>query len=174
MFDDDKLPPCAIYKSVYDWGINPNFKMKRIKKNIFNTWEGYMIVSEKFKNFCDNEGYNGLEFVPFPLMSQIYWFKVNNIVEYDTKARGTEFLGYSEECDSYAEVIGAIPACLKEKKLLTDGFFRSDVFFGSYNGKDPLIMIGEATKIKLKTAGFKEIYFEKILDKYEWQSKKVD
>lgn len=86
-------------------------------------------------------------------------------------ARETKFINYSSNCHGYEEIIGATPVCLKDKTVLPDSFFRTDICFGSFAGKSPLYLIGEATRRKLVAAGFKEIFFEKILDKYEWQEK---
>jgi hypothetical protein len=53
--------------------------------------------------------------------------------------------------------------------MIGDNFFRTDIFFGSYASKHPLYLVGEITKKKLKKAGFKQIYFDRILDEYAWQ-----
>ena len=169
MFEELKLPECARYSNIYDLNlIDINFKMKN-NKNISCTYDGFIIVSEKFKQFCKNEKYLGLEFIILPKAQSFYWFKVNNIIEFDTKARETEFLNYNFICNGYEEIIGATPVCLKNKCKLSDGFFRTDVCFGSYAGKSPVYLVGDATKKKLIDAGFTEIFFKKILDKYDWE-----
>lgn len=174
MFTNIVLNPCSTYSNIYDLNIiDPNFKFKK-KKNISSTYDSFTIVSEKFKSFCKTEKYTGLEFVELPKSPGFYWFKIHNVIEYDIEARKTQFLNYSEECKGYESIIGANPACLKRRVSLSDGFYRSDIFFGSYAGKHPLEMVGEPTKQKLKTAGFKEIYFEKILDEYQWQREGKD
>lgn len=170
MLEDLELEECAKYSNIYDLNIiDPDIKMLGKKYNISSTYDGFEIVSEKFMAFCEKEGYGGLEFIALPNAPGFFWFKINNIVEYDTKARETSFLNYSSTCKGYEEIIGADPVCLKDKALLGDVFFRTDVCFGSFAGKSPVSLVGEATKKKLLAAGFKEIYFEEILDKYEWQ-----
>ncbi len=170
MLSDIELNACAKYSNIYDLNIvNPNFKVPKRAKNISTTYEGYTIVSEKFKTFCEVEKYEGLEFVTLPSSPEYYWFKVHNILEYDTDARLTRFLNYNEECNGYEEIIGITPVCLKTKFLLEDKFYRTNICAGSFVNKSPMYMVGEKTKEKLKEAGFKEIFFEKILDKYKWQ-----
>ena len=155
---------------IYDLNIvNPNFKVPKKAKNISSTYEGYTIVSEKFKTFCEAEKYEGLEFVILPSSPEYYWFKVHNILEFDIQARETRFLGFNKQCNGYEEIIGVNPTCLKNKFLLDDMFYRTDIFAGSFVNKSPSEMVGEKTKEKLKQAGFKEFFFEKILDKYKWQ-----
>jgi len=88
----------------------------------------------------------------------------------DLKERRIKFINYNDQFNGYEEIIGPSPICLKNKKPLSDGFFRTDLCFASYASKHPIYMVGEVTKKKLKDAGFKEIDFDKILDKYDWQN----
>ncbi len=173
MLDGMQLTACAKYSNIYDLNIvNPNFKIKSKKYNAGCTYDGFTIVSELFKQFCETEKYTGLEFFILPSLPNFYWFKVHNIVEFDTEARETQFINYNENCKGYEEIIGATPVCLKSKKTLANGFFRTDICFGSFAGKSPVYLVGEETMVKLKSAGFKEIVFEKVLDKYDWEKTK--
>ena len=170
MYDKLNLPACAKYMDVYSINlIDPTFKFKKIKMNISETWDGFLIVSDKFKQFCEIEKYGGLEFVLLPASPNFFWLKVYNIIEFDTEARKTEFIHFSKECNGYGGIYGATPACLKTKSQLGDNLYRSDISFGDYEKKSPKYLVGEKTKIKLKAAGFKEIYFKEIQDEYEWQ-----
>ena len=175
MFENIAQNKCADFSNIYDLNqVSSSFQFKKKKYNISSTYEGFKIVSEKFKQFCEKEKYRGLEFVVLPKSHGFYWFKINNIVEYDVDARKTQFINYNKECNGYEEIIGATPACLKNKTPLQDAFFRTDICFGSFAGKSPLEIVGEMTMKKLKAAGFKEIYFEEILDEYDWQKKDED
>ena len=105
MLERSKLPECAKYSNIYDLNlIDSDFKI-RSNKNICGTYDGFIIVSEKFQQFCESEKYFGLEFITLP----------------------------------------------------------------NALGKSPLYLVGETTKKKLIDAGFNEIFYEKILDKYDWQ-----
>lgn len=169
MYNGIILEKCANYMDIYSLNIlNPTLQIKT-KKNISYTYDGFIIVSESFKQFCDKEKYIGLEFIQLPKSHNFYWFKINNITLYDTEARETEFINYNEECNGYEEIIGSTPVCLKDKKPLHDGFYRTNICFGSHATKSPLYLVGEPTRMKLQEAGFMEIHFQKILDKYSWQ-----
>jgi len=162
---------CAKYKNIYELNtLNPKFKLKRNKYSISSTYDGFVIVNEKFKQFCDKDNYIGLEFIPLQNETEYYWFKINNVLEFDTKQRGTEFLNYNPSCDGYEEIIGATPVCLKSNEKLGNGFYRTDICFGSYAGKSPIYLVGVDAKEKLIGSGFKEIYFEEIHDKYAWEN----
>lgn len=168
MYKGLQLNKCSRFMDIYSLNIiNPSIQFNNIKPNFSYTYDGFAIVSEKFKIFCEKAGYSGIEFVELRGTQKYYWFKINNVLEFDPIERGTSFLDFNEECNGYEEIIGATPACLKNKNMLPDGFFRTDICFGSYAGKSPLYIIGEVTKKKLLSAGFDEIDFEDILEKYE-------
>lgn len=159
--------PCNKYKNIYEINFLPdNFLLPRGKKDFYETLDGFFLVSEKVKEFCDYYQYKNLEFVPLP-NSNYYWFKSENILKYDIKTRGTRFLNHSEECNGYLEIVGATPVCLIDKKPIGDNFFRTDVFFGGKNGKSPLLCIGIETFSKIKDYTLSGLHFQKILDKYD-------
>ncbi len=169
IYENIILGECDKYKNIYE--INKISKKVSIKNGIeiSCSYDGFTIVSDKFKKFCESEKYTNLEFIQFQDSPKYFWFKVNNILEYDSVRRGTEFINYSEKCKGYSDIIGADPACLKRKSKIEDGFFRTDLFFGSNASKSPLYIIGIETRQKLINTGFKNVYFEKILDKYSWE-----
>jgi hypothetical protein len=163
MFYKMEIDRCTKYSNIYDINrVNSNFKVSNKNLHITETYDGYKIVSEKFKLFCERENYSNIEFVELSTAG-FYWFKVYNILEYDTVTRQTQFINYNQECGGYEEIIGATPAYLKCKLPLSDDFFRTDVCFGSYHRKSPLYIVGEKTQQKLISAGFTEIYFDKII-----------
>lgn len=167
MFYKLEIDECTKYSNIYDINrVNSQFKLSKRKLNITETYDGYKIVSEKFKLFCEKERYENIEFVVLSTPG-FYWFKVYNILEYDTEARHTRFINHNKDCDGYEEIIGATPVYLKNKVSLPDSFFRTDICFGSYHRKSPLYIVGEKTQQKLINAGFTEIFFEKILDTYD-------
>ena len=102
MLENLQLEECAKYSNIYDLNlIDSKFKMKGKKYNVACTYDGFIIVSEKFKQFCEREGYAGLEFIVLPNASGFYWFKVDNILEYDVKLRETEFINYNSDCKGF-------------------------------------------------------------------------
>jgi hypothetical protein len=169
MYRNIKLNECDRYSDTYTINrIDPNFKIKT-NKHITSTYDNFTIVSEQFKTFCESEKYDGLEFMILPKSPGFYWFKIHNIIKFDAEAYGTRFINYNKQCDGYEEIIGATPACLKVKELIPDGFFRTDICFGSFANKFPLKIVGIKTQQKIKGAGFKGIDWDEVMDKYDWQ-----
>ena len=133
MLENIALNDCAKYSNIYELNVvDSEFKIVGKKRNISSTYDGFKIVSQKFKAFCENQKYTGLEFIELPQEPKYYWFKVNNIVHYDIEARGVKFLNYNEFCDGFEEIIGAHPVCLMSNSVLEETSNRKDLSLGSY------------------------------------------
>jgi hypothetical protein len=166
MYRKFPLDECSKYKDVYSINrINPALKFKNIPHALSYTYDGFCIVSAKLKAFCEAEKYAGMEFVDVSDGCHFFWLKLHAIIEFDAAAKGTQFINYNMACDGYEEIIGATPVRLKEEKPLADGFYRTDLCFGSYAGKSPIYLVGDETKTKLEAAGFDDIYFRLIKEK---------
>jgi len=124
------------------------------------TYDGQWIVSKEFKKFCLQQGYKGLKFERFPEDTEHFQLIILPQVKFDVVRRETRFLNRCHVCGNYAEVIGATPAFLQVSEPLADGFYSSDLLFGSGDGKHPLIIVGMETKAKLTAAKFKGLDFE--------------
>ena len=170
-FGPDRQNKCLKYRCIYEINYLPgNFEVpKNTRSDFLETYDGFHLVTENVIKFCETNKYENIEFIPLPGNSRYYWIKPHTEVEYDFKRRGTRFLYYSNKCKGYGEIIGADPVCLKNNKPLGDNFYRTDLSFGSVNGKSPSILVGVKTFDKIKRSGLKGVYFEKVLDKYKWE-----
>jgi hypothetical protein len=170
MFEKIELPnkENIIYSNIYDINLyDVNFKIGSKKKfDMSVTYDGFTIISEKFRMFCLENNYEGLEFLPLKKEIGFFWFKINNILLFDFESRKTKFSDYNEQNSKYASVHGATPVHLEVKDVLKDGFYRTDIFFGHHESKKPIEIVGTQTKDKMKKFGLRGIYFEKIFDYY--------
>ena len=149
--------------------ITSEFKIKKTKYDFSNTYDSAIIVSKKFKNFCENEKLKGIEFYQLKEQKGFYLFKVNQTVEFDSERRKTEFIEYNKSCGEFNEVVGVTPVCLKKNEKLKTGFFKTDIEFGRGYAKGNEILVDFETFEKMKKEKFKGLYGEKILDKYNWE-----
>lgn len=150
---------------------NPNYQLRKrerdykldgyvkIGPDISSTYDLHYIVSDRFREFCLHEGYKGLVFQSFTKDTTHFHFMVENIVQFDTARRGTVFERLCQVCKHYESVVGATPAYLLQSMPLTDGFYRTDVLFGSRDRKGPEILVGVETKAKLQAAKLKGLTF---------------
>lgn len=149
--------------------ISDSFRVKRANYNLSYTYDGALIVSQKFRDFCLRNSYDGLKFYQLKKQDNLYLMKSENIVKFDSTRRKTVFEDYQETCGRYNAVAGATPVCLLSKDEPEDGFYRTDIEFGGGYEMAPLIVIGKLTYEKMKLEKFKDIDFSPILDKYEWE-----
>ena len=162
--DDKNLPICKKcgYVTDYDY-VDPNFNLKKEIYDISYTYDGRVIVSLKFKEFCLRNKYLGVEFHELEKNPNYFIFKVNNILKFDTKKRKLNYENYCNICGNYESVTPASPILLQNvSSPLKDGFYATDLHFASGNEKSPLLIIGIETFKKIKKEKFKGIYLFKI------------
>jgi hypothetical protein len=166
--DESKLPKKYRYSNIYDYNEIPaDLRLKSRQLDISSTWDLVDIVSDRFKVFCEENQFTGLEFIRLPADNSFYVFRVHNIIEYDSVSRGVEFIKFNKEYNSYEEVIGATPVHLKSKELIPEGnIYRTDLFFGSGIRKGPLLLVGIKTKELIESGPLKDIYFDEVLTEY--------
>jgi hypothetical protein len=124
-----------------------------------STYDMYDIVSDRFRAFCLEHEYTGLAFGEFSKDKSHFNFIAKRIVEFDAVRRATNFEKLCRACGNYESVVGAKPAYFLRSKPLKDGFYRSNLLFGSGDSKGPLILVGLETAAKLKTAKLKGLEF---------------
>jgi len=125
---------------------NPYFILSNKNFDVSYTYDGYCIVSKRFKAFCEGQGYKGLTFHGFIKDEGFYHLIVENKVEFDAKRRKVRFEKYCKECERYFDVIGAAPVFLKDiSNALDDKIYSTDIMFASGNEKSPSIIIGPET-----------------------------
>ena len=121
-----------------------------------------MIVSDRFKQFIEKDRYAEVEFSPFELKGY-YSLDCTNILAFDAGKRETRFINYCDKCGTFDEVIGATPIFLKNiTEPLADGFYRTDLEFGTGSSKHPVFIIGNETYKKIKKEKFRGIDCKKI------------
>lgn len=155
---------CPICKNRIEDVPNLSYKVKKKHLDFIVTYDHYTIVSQKFKDFCDVNKYQGLEFIPLLKSEGFYCFKANNVFELDYERRKTKFIKYNDCCGSFDETIGATPAHLKNGNSIisNDFIYRSEYRFASYAGKDYLTIIGLNTMKRMKQAKFKGLYYDNV------------
>jgi hypothetical protein len=149
---------------------NPDLKLRRATFDLSHCYDLGIIISIRLKEFCTRHQYAGLRFGSFRASQRYYQFFIDTKIELDRVNRGVQFIRKCKQCHQYKEVIGATPAFLKNEIPIPDGFFASDLLFGSNNSKNPIIIVGTETKEKLQTERIKGLWFEPIYTFAHWQT----
>lgn len=143
--------------------ISDKFKIKQPFFHLSFTYDSAVIVSQKFKDFCTRNKYEGIEFHQLKIQKEMYLFKCLDEVKLDTGRREVKFEEFDEKCKMYNSISGAFPAFLNNRKEIPDGFFKSDIKFGTGYEQSSLIIIGVNTFNKMINENFTNIDFEKII-----------
>lgn len=138
---------------------NPEYRLRSTKRDISETYDGQTIVSVRFRNFCIQNNYEGVHFLPFSSDPNHFHLIAVKIVEFDKVNGRTWNGGFCATCGNYQFVGVSSPYMLEKNTILEDDFYRTDMFFAGGNEKHPLIIVGVETKQKLKAAGLKGLEF---------------
>jgi hypothetical protein len=142
--------------------VNPKFRAKRRTWDISATYDGYKIVSERFREFCLKHGWEGMTFVPLPSDTDFFVLRLSNILPFDTKRSGTRFEDPCPTCSAFYNVIGATPYLRDVTEPIQEGFFRSNLEFASGHEQHPLILVGIGTAEKLLEQKFQKFNLEEV------------
>ncbi|MCO5950074.1 hypothetical protein [Mucilaginibacter flavidus] len=146
--------------------ISPKFKLKKTQYDVSYTFDSYLIVSERFKDFCIQNNYENVVFYSLPNNPKKFFMDILNQKRYDLTIEGIRYIEFNPACGEYNEVVGAHPIYLEDSTPLADGFYRTDIEFGRSYAKGPLYMVGVETREKLKMEKFKGLYMCEILTHY--------
>lgn len=166
MYSNENRPgTCPICHNTIEKVPDPLYRVSKKKGDLFYTYDGFCIVSENFKRFCDERGYPNLIFVTLINSIGYYFFMPQDIYKLDYIRRNVQFIDKRNCCGCYDEVIGASPSYKKMDFLMSSDDFicRSEYYFASYGCKSPLIIVGLDTAVAMRDYGLKGIYYNKVL-----------
>ncbi len=99
--------------------INDEFELRRKTYDLSGTYDGYYIASLKFKEFIERGKIPGIEFTSLKNEPEYFAMFVRNIVKFDIEKRKSRKEKFCSKCENYESFVGATPAFLKERYLLT-------------------------------------------------------
>ena len=135
----------------------PNLEFRtRTKKDIVWTYDGFYVVSERFRRFCDEQGFKDLIFIPLRKSPGHYYFEpamrfpidfVNTIFEHEGEP--------CPKCGNY-KWFGGPHRIYSERLFEEDDNFicRTPEYFGDRDRKFFLIIVGLKTYRLMKEYGF--------------------
>jgi hypothetical protein len=155
-------PTCG-RKTVQDY-INPQFRVKRRGRDLTATYDGYVLVSAGFREFCEsNNWHQDVQFTPLPADDAYFSFKPCRTLEFDAIRRKTRFEDWCPKCNKHFNVIGSSPVFLRNICApIAEGFYRSDLEFASGHEQHPLIILGIETAKEIERQGFEKLDLERI------------
>jgi hypothetical protein len=134
--------------------VDPSFKLTDDRFDASYTYDGYLIVSERFRSITDGPGVRFIGLLSDP---GFYSLVVQNVVMFDAKRRQTIFEQPCGECGRFFVVAGATPVFLMASDPLCDQLFRTDIEFGTGNEQHPLIILGSGLAAQLREADLRGV-----------------
>ncbi len=153
---------CPECSSVLDHTrVSSHVKM-RAKRDIASA-DGRVIVSARFRNFCEAAGYPDLEFHEVDARRKLFEMRPTRLLYVDIDRSAPIFTGQCWRCGNIDCLHGRGFFFHDLTKPLDRGFFRSDLLWGCRAGKHPRIVVGEETKRQLSEARF-SVRFDALPD----------
>lgn len=132
-----------------------------LKYDFCFTYENRLLLSATARAFLEEHASN-IGFAQINHDPAIFVPIVTSVVTFDTVRRHTKFENLCDTCGQYQSVVGATPPYLKDPGLVQpNGFYRTDVEFGSGREKAPSFIVGENLKRFLEQR-FEELYFHEV------------
>jgi hypothetical protein len=145
--DAPRCPTCG-FALDHTW-INPQFRLSVKRWDVSATYDGYMIVSQRFR---DALGDRGAVYGDLPAEPSFFTLHAEEQVAFDAERRRTRFTRFCEECRRFTQIAGATPVFLKNEARLPDELRRTDIVFGSNDGQHPLLLVGPGLAADLRRA----------------------
>lgn len=143
--------------------VDPKYKAKRRRWDVGGTYDGYVVVSKRFREFCRKQRWKGMSFLPIPGDTDFFVLRLSNVLTFDSKRRKTRFEDPCPTCGEFYNVIGANPVYLcGVTQPIEEGFFRSDLEFASGPEQHPLILVGIGTADKLRKQKFQKLDLKEV------------
>jgi hypothetical protein len=143
--------------------VNPKFRVGRRSRDACATYDGYFLVSYRFKQTWEAAGHDGAVFQRLPNDTDFYSLRSDRIVAFDADRAGTRRQDYCSSCEAYATVVGARPAyLLGVERPLERGLYRTDLEFACDIEQHPLLIVSPETRDMLVGAGLKGLEFSDV------------
>jgi len=158
----DKRPGiCSVCHNLIEQIPDLDAVIKRKKGDFFVTYDGFALVSQKFKDFCESRNYPHLTFQEMTNMKGLYYFMPNEVFQIDTSV--LHFMNYNECCRSFDGVYGGLIKIAPNFPIVSNDFIcRSNIFFRDRQKKGPLYIIGIETVQHMCDYGLKDICFDNV------------
>jgi hypothetical protein len=120
------------------------------------SYDGVLVVTERFREVVEAKGITSLEFRP--LQGRLFSARSNTSVQFDAVLQGTRFIKRCDTCGNYESVVGATPISLLSGETIPErGFVRTDLEFGSSDEKSSKELCGDEAAREIQKAGLRGV-----------------
>jgi hypothetical protein len=142
--------------------VSSTFRVNKRRADCGTTYDGYAIVSVRFKEFCASRKVGGAKFTALPADKDFFWLQPAKVVKYDLQRSQPSRSNKCRRCGCFHDITGGDNCFVNLTRPIKNGIYRSDIEFGSGHEQSPLIVVGTETAAQMKKNGLKGFYFEAI------------
>ncbi len=166
MYKGDIPYTCPVCHSPLKYEMNPNYIVSKKRSSVRFTYDGYCIVTQKFKDFCTLNNYPQLVFKEFPKSPGSYCLFPLGIFPLDPMRREVKFTKPCISCGGYEGIYGATPSYKANDFILPSNDFIccSDIAFREKRKRSPLIIVGLKTELKMRQFDLKGLCFDNVYE----------
>jgi len=162
-YQDERPGICPVCHNLIEQIPDLDAVIKRKKGDFFVTYDGFALVSQKFKDFCESRNYPHLTFQEMTNMKGLYYFMPNDVFQMDTSV--VRFFNYHECCNSFDSIIDNYAKKAPKYNITTNDFIcRTNLFYGGQHCKYHPIIVGLDTAKQMNNYGLENITFSNVYE----------
>lgn len=136
------------------FGSNPKFRPPRTAPDFGSTWDAELIVSRRFREYCEDAGLTGIDYFPLEKDADHFHARFSRTMALDRyMSKAVLKDGPCERCGQYRFMKWKKPWVYQIREPLLPGFWRSDVLVGEGNTKSPFEIVSPLTRHELEASG---------------------
>lgn len=139
--------------------IGPEYRVKKRRRDITATYDGYILVSERLRRVLQEGGATKEDFIALPADPDFYWLRPQKALEYSAAERAKR----CPACGQFFDEVVPIPLFLgKLVEPIAAGVYRSSLEFGSVPLKAFQVVVGLRTALAIKANSLVGIDLEEL------------
>lgn len=154
-------PGCG-WKLVWDW-VRPDYRLARSRLDVSVTYDGARIVSERAREVLLACGADPAAFLSLSLEPGFHVLAPRAVVRLDPSRCGWRTERPCPVCELPESRVGLDPIVLAEPWPDTLVLARSDVLYGSCNGRHPLLLVHPRAGETMRRARLRGVSFRPVL-----------
>lgn len=139
--------------------INPWYRVKKRRRDITATYDGYLMVSARLRKLLQEGGATREDFVALPADPDYFWLRPQIALEYSAAQRAQR----CRSCERFADEVVPIPLFLGGlAEPIAAGVYRSCLEFGSVPLKAFQVVVGVGTALTIQSNSLVGIELEQL------------
>ena len=144
---------CSACGGKVNWQyVNPQYRVKKRRRDITATYDGYLLVSSRLHEILKENGADSDDFLPLPSDADYFCLRPKAALSYSA----AECQRRCDSCDQFADSVVPVPQFVAQlAQPISSGVYRSSIEFGSVPLKSFCVVVGVNMGIALQSASLR-------------------